>query len=688
MNSLACRALCFAAFITGVLFAHSPSALAAPRTWNGSAGVWTDAAAWGGTVPEAGDTAAIAAGTVTVATATASLAGLTISGSGKLVFTGAVALVTANEISISGAGVRVEHTANTATGAVGGVWSVDGRIHFVCTNFVLGSGAILDANGRGWGSSTNLNRGYGYGAGVLSGLGAGYGGAGGLYGQIVIGSLPYGNAAAPDLPGSGGGGSYSVNAGGWGGGVVRIDAGAGRVEINGIVRADAPKPAIGDTGGGAGGSIWITCGVFAGSGTNTANGGNIISTSAGTGGGGRIAILYDPAKQALAVPVTALFQAMPGTNSSYRGDIGTLYFSDNQLLSTNLRHAGQWMAPGFTNWSPSSLTINGGRIRFPYLQSLTVGGDLTLTGTNAALELGGAELITNYPVIALITVYTPTLARFSTFSPQLTCTGNLALANGTSLRVFAGPTNNVITDGALVTVGGQTTMGSNAWIYPMSHPTNGGSPRFVLMQATTIAAGGGFNADRAGFLGRGGTANAGAQYGPGKGGSGSGGSYGGSGGGSAPGPLYGTGDPTRPFQPGSGGGSGNNVNFFYHGGTGGGLIRMDVRGALTLDGELRANGGNAGYYAGAGSGGGIYVQCYRLLGAASGKIWAKGGNGYNTESGGPGGGGRIAVWRRQHLFSGDTSAASGTTFKVGFPATDGDVQWCVLKGAGTIVTIR
>lgn len=267
----------------------STQASAALKTWDGSDGNWSDPAAWGGQEPQENDTVEITSGTVTLTNATPALAALTISGSGKLVFSGADTMLTADNITITGAGVRVEHTVNTATEAVGGVWPINGLIHFVCTNFLLGEDAVLEANGRGWtgGTDNTSAPAYGPGAGARR-SGGGYGGIGGLF-NTLSGSSVYGTADNPSQPGSGGGGAYSTT-GGSGGGLVRIESQNGRVEINGIIRANGLKP--GHYGSGSGGGIYIHCSVFAGSGMITANGGD--SADDGAGAGGRIAVIYDP----------------------------------------------------------------------------------------------------------------------------------------------------------------------------------------------------------------------------------------------------------------------------------------------------------------------------------------------------------------------------------------------------------
>ena len=119
-----------------------------------------------------------------------------------------------------------------------------------------------------------------------------------------------------------------------------------------------------------------------------------------------------------------------------------------------------------------------------------------------------------------------------------------------------------------------------------------------------------------------------------------GGSYGGLGGigrsNYLPNVVYG--DFTNPNELGSGGGGSTSSG--WHGGNGGGLVRITA-GSIQLDGEIRADGGNSNY--GGGSGGGIYINMGSLSGAA-GKITANGGTGSSYYGGAGGGGGRIAVY--------------------------------------------
>src|SRR6185369_15366782 len=78
-------------------------------------------------------------------------------------------------------------------------------------------------------------------------------------------------------------------------------------------------------------------------------------------------------------------------------------------------------------------------------------------------------------------------------------------------------------------------------------------------------------------------------------------------------------------------------------GGGGGLIRLNVSGALTVNGSLSANGGDAGIFTWNGGSGGGTVNIYAGTITGTGSISSNGGAGDNR--GGGGGGGLIAITR-------------------------------------------
>lgn len=168
-------------------------------------------------------------------------------------------------------------------------------------------GGAFNANWRGYaggfwnyispgGNSNEWNLGWGPGAyNNTRGPGAGHGGVGGKSENGLGGGPAYGDERAPAKPGSGG--SYNSDRQYWmqfagdGGGVVRVKVGR-EARIDGVVSANGQN-ALDAGGGGSGGSVWIWCQTFSGSGAITATGGNGGSSNGGGGGaGGRIAIWY------------------------------------------------------------------------------------------------------------------------------------------------------------------------------------------------------------------------------------------------------------------------------------------------------------------------------------------------------------------------------------------------------------
>ncbi|MFZ2985974.1 MAG: hypothetical protein WA083_04620, partial [Candidatus Moraniibacteriota bacterium] len=188
-------------------------------------------------------------------------------------------------------------------------------------------------------------------------------------------------------------------------------------------------------------------------------------------------------------------------------------------------------------------------------------------------------------------------------------------------------------------VSGDVAIGGSGTITHTANTTI--QTHIVKIQAAnfSIAANGKINANYRGLAPRNGT---------GKGALGdysSGGGYGGSGG---YGSTYLTGgisygSLTQPIDIGSSGGQRNDTSAYA--GKGGGMIKLDIAGTTTINGEISVDGQN--YQAttgqpGGGSGGSIWLTTGTLAGTG-GTISSIGGNGYGAGGGG-GGGGRIAVY--------------------------------------------
>jgi hypothetical protein len=496
-----------------------------------------------------------------------------------------------------------------------------GSVAFHAASFTFGAGGGINAAGLGYKGGDKVNcRGYGPGGGWASNTSGG-GSYGGLGGSPNATSRVYGDYRAPIDPGSGGG-SGQTPGGGAGGGAVLLET-TGAIRVDGSILADAPTISGNYLSAGSGGGIYLQCRVLRGTGgVVSANGGSFSHTGKGGGGGGRIAVVYDVEEQDQEPLPAIRFSTLPGSGTvSLMGDVGTLFFPDNRLLTGQtgfIVHSGTWLSDEpLTTWSADRLVISNAWLRLP------LGG--------LSINVAGAVVVTGAD---------PAIHKLDITNATVNC-ASLSVEKSVGLVVRGG-----ITDGqqgvygAAVNVSGDMTLGPNAWVYPLSHPTNGGSPVFRVHNLS-IAATGGFDASSGGFAG--GAIN-GNGYGPGAGaylGSGSGGGGHGGTGGRTTG-LYGLsyGFAKAPFQPGSGAGGGPNGP----GGRGGGVIRIIARDTVLLNGSIFAKGQYYTYFrSGAGGGGGIFVTCRDFAGA--GVLNADGGNAHTgVNDGMGGGGGRIAVW--------------------------------------------
>jgi hypothetical protein len=194
-----------------------------------------------------------------------------------------------------------------AVASAGGSLTVDGTlalygdalsgspVEAAANRLMIGATGVLHSDGGGWGWKNyhGANSCYALGApeGLSSYNGAAYGGFGGGYNGTPASVTDYGNkkiygeALRPYLPGSPG----PNNDYPFGGGALRIVV-AGQILNNGRISANGTQ-AGGSTGGGSGGSVWMSCSKFvnAAGATVRADGGN-NTDNGGAGGGGRILV--------------------------------------------------------------------------------------------------------------------------------------------------------------------------------------------------------------------------------------------------------------------------------------------------------------------------------------------------------------------------------------------------------------
>jgi hypothetical protein len=548
----------------------------------------------------------------------------------------------------------------------------DNRIWIVCSDLTVTSGGAINANGKGYiGGRPGGLDGSGPGGGGSVSRSGGYGGFGGNGGGGT-----YGSATAPTDPGSGGGGWSTSAGGGNGGGAILIDA-SGAVVVDGTISADGDTGYANNCGGGSGGSIYITCNTFSGNGGIVrAKGGNKQIYSNSSGGGGRIAVIYDTGAQALLPVPSVVFSAAPGAETatlSRSGDVGTLYFPDSRFLAETIVHSGQWMAPGFDRWAPENLIISNAWIRF-------IEQDFELTVSNSFTMLGG-----NIP-----------LNRFDITPASISCGGDFVITNisgvtsGSYVYLYM-PSNSIPSEdgcGASVTVGGTLSVSPNSVIYPHCHPTNGAGVGFY-MRDFVLSAGAKVNADTLGFAG--GTNLTDHGKGPGRtlstgfaGGSG----YGGTGGCSVAynvgGVVYGSSN--APVHPGSGSGY-SSWGPGPAGVAGGGMVRLTASRSVILNGAITANGGAPSLnWGGSSGGGGIYIYCRWFSG--SGSLSARGANSPPYHGGGAGGGGRIAVWREKDMSSLSSVSVAGGAAGSGTGGGVGTIVWVDVPPPGTVLMMQ
>jgi|GEM_PF-888749 len=653
--STSCSKQVFVLLAAGIMSSCLQTGLAATRTWTGAADMnWFNGNNWSpAQVPTNGDTIIVdasASRNVLLTNFTANLASFSISNR-TLTCSNWVTRIQATDFVIrNGAQLTLPGAFTTNT-------MMSNRVWIVCSNFTLQTGGQIAADGKGY----QVGRGPGS-PGLVGGStassGGGYGGRGADEGS-GIGGPTYGLTNAPYQPGSGGrfdNVDDTLGTGGAGGGAVRIQA--TNVTVNGTIAASGTTAPT-YSGGGSGGSVYITCRSFsATNGVIRVNGGNGGGGYVGGGGGGgRIAIVYDTIS---GNPVLELSATAGASYLREAAGHGTVYLSDALLVNAATLGARfkdvRLVIPGFSTWSVGSLvlsnrTVSVGEKGF----RLTVTNDLTVRN-GASLVLGGIPLAavgslsagggaTNpwLRVGGNLTLNSGSLllgGREQNSYTRLSVGGTLLLTNGGQLVVYSGNTNGTYTNGALVTVTGNMVIASGSWFKPLAQPVNGGTPMLTVSNLT-IRAGGGVDASGGGYKSFGTNV-----FGPGQGVSagsrGGGAGYGGKGGrgenGSAVGgPTYGV--TNAPVLPGSGGAYGYEPqpgNAY-----GGGSVQIWGN-VITLDGTIQANGGSSqSQYGGGGSGGGVVITCSTFQGATTGVLRADGGTGGSVAGGG--GGGRVAV---------------------------------------------
>ncbi len=488
-------------------------------------------------------------------------------------------------------------------------------LSITAATLLIDGSSSVDVSGRGYlggnlpGNTGEPGRTLGNQPGVNRRAGGSHGGRGGAETDPATSgsesSAVYDSLVAPDEPGAGGGSSSTPNNGS-GGGLVKITV--TNLIVHGGIRADGDP---GDSGGGAGGAVRIDItapGTVTGYGSISAEGGT--SCCYGAGGGGRIAIAgHDAAASALdgTLRVSAAGGARnTATAEDRNGSVGTVFLKPAGATSgTLLLDGGDVITRGTDTTLPA-----GSPTAFDAM--VVRGGGSAALGSTTAVSyiLGGGRLTVDSIVhsgslaIHDTTVETSTLTA-SGAGAVLGLTGNTRIRHpATTLSGAA--TRSLVVTAATVDLGPQAILDARARGYLGGNvPGNPGGAARTLNNVAVP------NRNTGGSHGGRGCADVDPQTAANSS------------------PLtYGS------FrQPAGGGGGGGNIS--GTGANGGGFIHV-IASDLIANGVIDADGGDGGN--GSGAGGGIRVDLTGAL-TGTGTIRARGG-GTGERAGG---GGRIAI---------------------------------------------
>jgi hypothetical protein len=699
------------------------------NSWTGNGQAWNDAARWSAGVPADGHDVVIG-GNVLLTNSPAALASFTVNAGATNTFYGWGTILTAAVVTING---TVTHMTNTDTvgtpGAYPGNWTPDSRVAFACGDLLVAAGGMIDANLRGYPASYSSLGGYGPGGARSSNSGGGHGSRGGDYSSFgTQGGVSYGSETAPEDPGSSGAGNGTTNYSGAGGGAVKITA-TGVVTVNGVIRANGGPGILPNyRGAGSGGSVFITCGAFAGTnGSCTAAGGDVTAGTTGCGGGGgRIAVVVtDPARQASMPPVSVTYSVRggvrdyaaniqagwPGTvwmNAFYlevaqgaggTADVGSGWFPAGAVVTVTATPSADW---SFIQWSGNGVPA-GGWTSNPLLVTMDQARSIQANfSTNAAVTRtwqgkGNWFTAANWspagipgPLDAvIIDSGTNKTAAFTNVLSDPTTVGSLTISN--AVLVFTNWMACLTAGDVVVATGGVMTLPAafrdtslpHSFMPPMTNRIR------VVCSNFAVLAFGRVEADSRGFAGC-----SPWYYGSGPGcpkNGISGASHGGLGSTPscpsgaaryrAPGPVYDA--PESPNAPGSGGDTASGT---LSGGAGGGLVRIEASGAVLVNGTISANGGNGNPdYNFGGSGGGIFIQG-RTFASTNGIVRANGGNGGYT-AGNAGGGGRVALVYDPVQQAAAARPVAQVTVRAGTPSGNNVGNWYNFRNNAELGTI-
>ena len=495
----------------------------------------------------------------------------------------------------------------------------------------------------------------------------------------------YGIVHAPGLLGSGGAGGPNGDdstgeIGGKGGGLIRLDV-PGTLTVDGPITANGGNGAVASNGagGGSGGSIYITAGTLTGTQNITANGGN-GNVAGGGGGGGRVAVYYNTLSTFNLGNIQANKGFKGASANTTDGSAGSTFILNRRVDDGvgNLNVTSGLDFQSGVDWTRDNVTFaNGSDLRCRSFTTLDLGATNTISFQGANFNCGGVDFIN---------LSAATLSMSN---------NNTMMASKPGAQIDWNITNDITLTNFNFSSGGAGTASASGGVLTLDNPINVSLVNSTINSSINWTGVGNVTIDGTSSINASGKGCAGGNpasqngFGPnpsicqqaaggyGKASRGGGAHAGAGGRGFTAGTeqTFTYGSNTIPVLFGSGGGGGSNAG--ENAGSGGGIVRLDSIGTLTINGSIQANGFQAPASAGGASGGSVYITTQTLAG--SGNVTVNGGNG-NTNGGG-GGGGRAAVYY---------SALSGfnTNNITAFAGLKGGGTGTADGGAGTVYTIQ
>ncbi len=349
----------------------------------------------------------------------------------------------------------------------------------VLNNLDVAAGGAIAVDANGFAQASGPGAGQSVGG---SGSGAGYGGLGGASATAAPGGTNYGSAQLPVDMGSGGGfGSGPLYGGSEGGGAIRLNVG-GVLTVDGQLSANGDWGFQDNSGGGSGGSIWVTAGTLVGNGQITADGGDGELFGGGGGAGGRIAI-YSQAN------VFAGQVSASGGGGDFPGGAGSIFYSANLPLQV-LSH------------SPVGIVNNG--VSFVNLVFNGAPNPASFSGTDVSLMTPNGLLDSGTLSISMLNS-----SSYQVSFPLETAVGNYTFTVGTNINdLFGQPMSQVYTgaftislpviQGTITGTNGQPVPGvliqPDGGLSATTTDTNGNYALGILpgWSGTVVPSGGGF----------------------------------------------------------------------------------------------------------------------------------------------------------------------------------------------------